>query len=144
MSSEHSALPSSNAASPALPALPILVVDDDPFILDLLCDVLEEAGFVVLTADDGRAALTLLQHMPVALVLTDLMMPYVTGLQLAQQLRSNAEMAAIPVVLMSAAPPPRMSDTFRAVIPKPFVLDDLVTTVRQFGSNPEGTASRNV
>lgn len=144
MSSEHSTLPSSNAASPALPALPILVVDDDPFILDLLCDVLKEAGFVVQTASDGRAALALLQHMPVALVLTDLMMPYVTGLQLAQQLRSNAETAAIPVVLMSAAPPPRMSDTFRAVIPKPFVLDDLVTTVRQFGSNQEGHASRSV
>jgi DNA-binding response OmpR family regulator len=144
MSSEHSTLPSSNAASPALPALPILVVDDDPFILDLLCDVFEEAGFVVLTADDGRAALALLQHMPVALVLTDLMMPYVTGLQLAQQLRSNAETVAIPVVLMSTALPPRIGDTFAAVIPKPFALDDLVATVRQFGSNPEGNASRCV
>jgi two-component system cell cycle response regulator len=96
MSSEHDTLPSSNAASPALPALPILIVDDDPFMLDLLRDVLEAAGFVVLTAGDGKAALALLQHTPVALVLTDLMMPNVTGLQLAQQLWSNPETAAIP------------------------------------------------
>jgi CheY-like chemotaxis protein len=137
-------MPSSNAASPALPALPILIVDDDPFILDMLRDVLEAAGFVVLKAGDGRAALDLLQHTPVALVLTDFMMPNATGLQLAQQLRSNAETAAIPVVLMSAAPPAHVGNAFVAVIPKPFVLDDVVTIVRQFGRNLGGDASRTV
>jgi CheY-like chemotaxis protein len=144
MPSEHGTLPSSNAASPALPALPILIVDDDPFILDLLRDVLEAAGFVVLTAGDGRAALALLQHTPVALVLTDLMMPNATGLQLAQQLRNNAETAAVPVVLMSAALPAHIGDAFAAVIPKPFALDDVVTIVRQFGRKPGGDASRTM
>jgi CheY-like chemotaxis protein len=118
----------------------VLIVDDEPAILDMLRGVLEEAGFVVLTARDGSAALALLQHTPVTLVLTDLMMPNATGWQLAQQLRRNAQTAAIPVVLMSAALPPHISDPFVAVISKPFALDDLVATVRQFELNRGGNA----
>jgi CheY-like chemotaxis protein len=118
----------------------VLIVDDEPAILDMLRGVLEDAGFVVLTARDGSAALALLQHTPVALVLTDLMMPNATGRQLAQQLRRNAETAAIPVVLMSAALPPHLGDPFVAVISKPFTLDDLVATVRQFELNRGGNA----
>jgi CheY-like chemotaxis protein len=118
--------------------LPVLIVDDDPQILDMLRNVLEEAGFMVLTAGDGEVALSLLQHTPVALVLTDLMMPQLTGQQLAQQMRSNPQTAAIPVLAMSAVPPPHMPDVFVAVIAKPFELDDLVTRVRQFGQDQRG------
>jgi CheY-like chemotaxis protein len=121
--------------------LPVLIVDDEPQILDMLRSVLEEAGFVVLTADDGEVALSLLQHTPVALVLTDLMMPQLTGLQLAQQMRSNPQTAAIPVLAMSAVLPPHMPDVFVAAIAKPFELDDLVTSVRQFGANRERDVS---
>jgi CheY-like chemotaxis protein len=136
MPSEDESLPASDVASPAPGALPVLIVDDDPVILDMLRDVLEEAGFAILTVRDGKAALALLQHTLVALVLTDLMMPSLTGLQLAQQLRSTPATAAIPVLLMSATLPSHIGDTFAAVIPKPFALDDLVTIVRQFGRNP--------
>jgi CheY-like chemotaxis protein len=113
--------------------LPVLIVDDELDILAMLRNVLEEAGFMVLTAPDGKAALALLAHTPVALVLTDLMMPQLTGLQLAQQLRSDPRTAAIPVLVMSAALPPHMPDVFAAVLPKPFDLDELVTTLHQFG-----------
>jgi CheY-like chemotaxis protein len=118
--------------------LPVLIVDDEPDILAMLRDVLEEAGFMVLTAPDGKAALALLAHTPVELVLTDLMMPQLTGLQLAQQLRSDPQTAAIPVLVMSAALPPHTPDVFAAVLPKPFVLDELVTTLRQFGLDHTG------
>jgi CheY-like chemotaxis protein len=121
--------------------LPVLIVDDDSQILDMLRNVLEEAGFVVLTAGGGEVALSLLQHTPVALVLTDFMMPQLTGLQLAQQMRSNPQTAAIPVLVMSAALPPHLPDVFAAVITKPFALDDLVASVRQFGSSREGDVS---
>jgi CheY-like chemotaxis protein len=138
MPSEHESLPSSNTAGPVPGILPVLIVDDEPQILDMLRSVLEEAGFVVLTAGDGEVALSLLQHTPVALVLTDLMMPQLTGLQLAQQMRSDPRTAVIPVLVMSAALPPHMPDVFAAVITKPFVLDDLVASVRLFGSSREG------
>jgi CheY-like chemotaxis protein len=112
--------------------LPVLIVDDEPNILAMLRDVLEDAGFVVLTAHDGKAALAMLAHTAVALVLTDLMMPEVTGLQLAQQLRNDPRTAAIPVLAMSAALPSRIADVFAAALPKPFALDELVTTLHQF------------
>lgn len=131
MSSENESLPSTTAAVPDRQPPSVLIVDDEPTILTMLRDVLEEAGFVVLTAANGSAALTLLEHTPVALVLTDVMMPAVTGLQLAQQVRSNPRTATLPVLLMSAALPLHVDDAFTTVIPKPFVLDDLVTTVRQ-------------
>jgi CheY-like chemotaxis protein len=143
MPSEPEFLPASNADSPLPDALPVLIVDDDPVILAMLRDVLEEAGMMVLTARDGKAALALLQHTPVGLVLTDLMMPFVTGFQLAQQLHGNPASAGIPVVLMSAAFPPHMAGLFAAIVPKPFVLDELVETVRQFRLSPgEGTGKR--
>ncbi len=125
-------LPSSNAVAPAPGVLPVLIVDDESDILAMLRDVLEDAGFAVLTARDGKAALALLEHTPVALVLTDLMMPRVTGLQMAEQMRSNPRTAALPVLVMSAALPPHMADVFAAALPKPFVLDDLVATLLKF------------
>ena len=141
MAPEQEDLPSSTDAAPGARVLPVLIVDDDLQIVDMLRNVLEDAGFAVLTAGDGEAALSLLQHTPVALVLTDLMMPQLTGLQLAQQMRSDPRTAVIPVLVMSAALPPHMPDVFAAVIPKPFALDDLVTSVRQFGSSREGDVS---
>ena len=138
MPPEPESLPSSNVAAPEPRVLPVLIVDDEPDIVELLRDALEEAGFVVLTAHNGRAALDLLAHTPIALVLTDLMMPQVTGLQLAQQLRSDPRTAAIPVLVMSAAPPPHLADVFAAVLPKPFAMDDLVAIVRQFRTDHAG------
>lgn len=111
---------------------PVLIVDDDPYILDLLCDVLKDEGYTVITASNGAAALYLVQQSPVALVLTDFMMPGVSGTDLARQLRSNPLTAPIPLLLMSAALPRPVSDIFAAFIHKPFEIDTLVRTVRQF------------
>ena len=113
-------------------ALPVLIVDDEANILALLREVLEEAGFLVLTAPNGSAALALLAQTSVALVLTDLMMPTVTGLQLAQQLHSDPRTVAIPVLAMTAAALPHRPDLFAMVISKPFDLDELVRIVRRF------------
>lgn len=114
------------------PVLPVLIVDDEPVILDLLRDVLEDAGFQVLTASNGAAALYVIQRTPVALVLTDLMMPNVTGIELANQLHTNPQTAAIPLLLMSAALPQPIGNAFAAVIHKPFAIEHMVEIVRQF------------
>jgi CheY-like chemotaxis protein len=114
-------------------ALPtVLIVDDEPDILDLLRDVLESEGLTVFTASNGRAALYLIQRSPVALVLTDWMMPHVSGIDLARQLRSNPATTTIPLLLMSAAMPQHISDMFAAVIHKPFALDTVIELVREF------------
>jgi CheY-like chemotaxis protein len=112
-------------------SLPVLIVDDEPEILDLLRDVLEDAGFTVITAMNGAAALYQIQRSPVALILTDFMMPFASGIDLARQIHRNPQTAFIPLVLMSAAVPEQARDIFAAVIHKPFSIDAIVRVVRR-------------
>jgi CheY-like chemotaxis protein len=116
--------------TPSAP-LSLLIVDDEPDIIELLQAVLEDEGFTVLTASNGAAALYLVQHTTVALVLTDLMMPIVSGLELARRLRGNPATAKIPLLLMSATVPQRIEDLFAQVIPKPFSIDTVIDLVHQ-------------
>lgn len=108
----------------------ILVVDDEATILELIRDILEVEGFTVLIARSGTAALRLLQHTSVSLVLTDLMMPQVNGLELAQRLRADPKTAGIPLILMSAAMPPGVSDLFADILHKPFPIEKVAQVVR--------------
>jgi CheY-like chemotaxis protein len=109
----------------------IIVVDDELVILELIRDIFHEEGFTVLTASTGAAALQLIKQQPVALVITDMMMPNLTGLELAQRLRSDPATATIPIILMSAAMPSGVSDIFADVIHKPFPLEVIVQVVRR-------------
>lgn len=68
---------------------PILVVDDEPGIRDLLKDNLEEQGYVCHTAPDGDAALNVLAEQTVQLALVDIMMPGMTGLSLFERVRER-------------------------------------------------------
>jgi CheY-like chemotaxis protein len=82
----------------------ILVVDDDPDCRDAVRTVLEGAGYRIAEAKDGREALAFVQKAleKPALLLLDLMMPTMDGWQLRGQLRSDPELAAIPIVIMTA------------------------------------------
>lgn len=64
----------------------ILVVDDDPLVLDYACNVLEDCGYQVLTAADGAAALTLLRdNAAIDLLFTDVVMPGLDGIEVARR-----------------------------------------------------------
>jgi PAS domain S-box-containing protein len=83
---------------PTLEPLRILAVEDEPEVLDVLRAMLSAAGHTVFTAASGREALELFEHETVDLVLTDLGMPGMTGLALAEQLRQRR---AIPILLLT-------------------------------------------
>jgi CheY-like chemotaxis protein len=83
------------------------------------------------TANNAGAALFLLEQMLFSVILTDYMMPGLSGLELADLLRRFSRTAAIPVILMSAFPPPDVETRVAAVISKPFELDELLRVVRQ-------------
>jgi DNA-binding response OmpR family regulator len=83
-------------------ALSVLVVDDDPVILRLLQVNFELEGIEVVTAPDGEEGLIIAQSDPPDLVISDIMMPKVNGLELLAALRSSPETAAMPVILLSA------------------------------------------
>lgn len=80
----------------------VLVVDDDPVILELLRLNFEMEGFEVVSACDGRAGFDRAVTEAPDLVISDIMMPNVDGLEMLQQLRADPGTAELPVVLLSA------------------------------------------
>ncbi len=112
----------------------ILVVDDEFLITDILVDALEEEGFRVLTAPNGRKALEVLDKEVPALVLTDFMMPLMNGLELARTIKSNPDWVRIPIILLSGAQGAiarAHPELFAAVYDKPFRIETVVATVME-------------
>lgn len=80
----------------------ILLVDDQPDLLNNLSLALEAAGYNTLTARDGAEALDTLQHQPVDLILSDIEMPGMNGYQLYQWVRENPKWVSIPFLFLTA------------------------------------------
>ncbi len=80
----------------------ILVIEDDEDILELLQHHLVREGYVVETSDDGEKGLQRAKDQPPHLLLLDLMLPGIDGLQVLKSLRSDARTAFLPVVILTA------------------------------------------
>lgn len=80
----------------------ILVVDDEPAIVEVLAYNLNREGFEVTTAADGREALQKCQSSPPDLILLDLMMPHMDGLQVCRKLKSEARTQSIRILMLTA------------------------------------------
>jgi len=79
----------------------VLVIDDDPVSLRFVATLLREKGYEVLTAEDGRYGCELAkQHRP-DLIVSDLLMPYRDGFHVVRVIRADADLARIPVILLS-------------------------------------------
>jgi pilus assembly protein CpaE len=85
----------------------ILVVDDEERVRDMIGTYLRDAGYRTVLAQDGTAALAAMNLRLPDLVLCDVNMPVMNGLQLALQLRSSARTASIPILMLSALGQPR-------------------------------------
>src|SRR5215217_7027605 len=81
------------------PQTTVLVVDDQEDIVDLMRDFLEAEGYAVVTALEGGAALHVLRHQPIDVVLLDVMMPGQTGFEVVRRIR---ELGDVPVLFLSA------------------------------------------
>jgi diguanylate cyclase (GGDEF)-like protein/PAS domain S-box-containing protein len=80
----------------------VLVVDDTPDRLDLMSYLLSKAGYKVLAAHDGGEAYNIARREHPLLIVSDVMMPFVDGIELCRRLRSDSELYATPVLLVSA------------------------------------------
>jgi len=80
----------------------ILVVDDDPEIVNLFVYALQRAGYQVEGVLDGRAALERARQAPPDLILLDVMMPGMDGYEVARQLRAEAATSSTPIVMLTA------------------------------------------
>ena len=80
----------------------ILVVDDEPHIVQILKFTLEKAGYQVFTAENGKVALDRIQEVMPNLVLLDIMMPIMDGYEVCRKMREDFKMHQIPIIMLSA------------------------------------------
>jgi len=80
----------------------ILVVDDEPDLLELVRFNLDQAGFHVDTAESGREALAALRRATPDLAVLDLMLPDLSGEEVCRQIRADATLARLPVIMLTA------------------------------------------
>jgi CheY-like chemotaxis protein len=114
-------------------AAKVLVVDDDPGVRQVCCEILELAGYGVVEAANGQVAVQIAQTDPPRMVLMDIMMPIMDGIAACLALKTNPATAHIPVALMSAGKnlrDSRVADACAdALVTKPFDLEELLATV---------------
>lgn len=80
----------------------VLVVEDNELNLKLFCDLLRAHGFAVEPVKDGREAVNSARAFDPDLVVMDIQMPYVTGLELIQQMKLDAQLRGIPIMAVTA------------------------------------------
>jgi two-component system, cell cycle response regulator CpdR len=112
----------------------VLVADDDAATLGLVSHALERLGFTVTRADDGDELLQqVVEHGPFDLLVTDVSMPWMTGLQVAHSLRAAGVETPVIVMTALAVVPPAMAKlgSSARLLRKPFRLRQLFTAVEE-------------
>ena len=111
----------------------VLVVEDEFGAAEVLVAVLEEQGYRVLAAANGRDGLRTLSEHQVDLVVTDFMMPLMDGAALGRAMHEDPKLAAIPVLMMSGTPESALRqrfDGYAAFLRKPFRASEFLAAVR--------------
>ncbi|HEV2811143.1 MAG TPA: response regulator [Acidimicrobiales bacterium] len=122
-------------------AVRVLVVDDDPVILKLLRVNFEMEGYSVITAADGLKGLKAARKERPDVIISDVMMPHMNGLELVAALDADASTDTIPVILLSArAQETDVSDGLHAgaddYVTKPFDPIELIDRVQRLLARP--------
>jgi DNA-binding response OmpR family regulator len=112
----------------------ILIADDEIHIRHVVGQRLRSAGYTVIEAGDGKEALELaLEHIP-DMVISDLQMPTMSGLELCTQLRDNASTSHIPAILLTARgylieESHKHLTNVRAIVAKPFSVREILERI---------------
>jgi len=113
----------------------VMVVDDEPYIARVIKFKLEQEGYTVVSANDGITGLEKIRQEKPQLVLLDVMMPGLSGYEVCQKIKADAELAGIPVVFLTAKGQERDREQGLAIgasdyITKPFSPNRLLELVR--------------
>lgn len=113
----------------------ILVVDDNIDTRELVHLHLSTEGFSVVVASDGREGIYLASAENPDLIITDISMPGLDGIEMVKQLRSHPELADVPILVLTAMGKDEIDEAIRAganrAMNKPILLDALVDDVRE-------------
>src|SRR5207245_1793637 len=136
------------AAEASTPVGPILVVEDEEALVGAICYQLQREGFDALSALDGLRGLDLFRERSPVLVILDLMLPHINGLDLCRIIRGESE---VPIIILTAKDAEADKVAGLAIgaddyVTKPFSMQDLITRVTAHlrrasmasGSRPEG------
>ncbi|HRE84140.1 MAG TPA: response regulator [Opitutaceae bacterium] len=112
----------------------IITVDDAATMRKMISFTLKTAGYDIIEAEDGLAALNLLKGRSVDLVITDVNMPNMDGIELTRQVRTVPHLAKVPILLLTTESDPELKNRGRAAgatgwIVKPFKQDQLLAVV---------------
>lgn len=118
---------------------PVLIVEDDKSIRDALQELLESEGYPVISATNGSKALTFLRAAEVLprIILLNLMMPVMNGIQFRAEQEQDARLGAIPVILMTAdrqIESKRMKIGARGFVRKPFEIADVIKKIERYSA----------
>jgi two-component system chemotaxis response regulator CheY len=113
----------------------VLVVDDSETVRNEIAKALKEAGFGVAEAGDGEAGLEQIAQQSFAMIILDVNMPRMNGLEMLDRLKANPATAGIPVVLLTTEAEPALIDRARKAgalgwLIKPVPMSSIVSTVR--------------
>jgi two-component system chemotaxis response regulator CheY len=114
----------------------IMTVDDSASLRQMVSVVLKGAGYAVIEAKDGLDALALLQDRELSLILTDINMPGMDGIELTRQIRAMPQCKFVPIVLLTTESHPEKKQQGKAAgatawIVKPFNPDQLLAVVKK-------------
>jgi CheY-like chemotaxis protein len=110
----------------------VLIVDDDQEINDIVGMILESRGYRVGSAENGREALAAVRESTPDLVLLDLMMPVMTGIEFLEEMQKDPALAKVPVLILSAWAEYAVDlPNVAGIVCKPFQLKDLLGQVEK-------------
>ncbi len=114
----------------------VLTVDDSRTILAMLHHTLSNAGFEVLQAEDGRQGLEVLQSSQVDVVITDINMPVMDGIEFIRQVRASGQFNALPILILTTETSQDKRDQGKAAggtgwIVKPFDPEKLISVIHR-------------
>ena len=115
--------------TPATNGRSVLLVDDEDIITDIVGARLRASGFDVTVSRNGLEALDSVADRHPDLIITDMRMPFMGGIELSRSLASNPATAGIPVLLLTAASTSQSqgAPNIRATVRKPFAAEEIVT-----------------
>ncbi len=115
----------------------VVVVDDEQPIVDIVCEVLDDAGLAAIGCIHGREAFVCIRRTQPQVVILDVQMPGVDGIQIFRNMRADPKTSSIPVIFFTANASklktwlPEYKQMGAQLLPKPFDLEKLLTMVNQ-------------
>jgi len=125
----------------------ILIVEDDPNSRWVLCALLKRLGYLCQVATNGQEALEAVDEFGPQVILMDLMMPVLDGLEATRRLKSDARTRGIPILVLTGnVTPAGISDAHRAgcdgLLAKPIVLPDLLDRLQRYLGQAASSAAK--